>query len=35
MHIGFWCGKHKEDVDVGDNINMDLKGMGWSSVDWI
>jgi hypothetical protein len=38
MHIGFWWGnpKGKGTIDVGeDNIEMDLRVIGWGDMDWI
>jgi hypothetical protein len=42
MHTGFWWGKlrerdHLEDTGTRweDNINMDLREVGWGCIDWI
>jgi hypothetical protein len=35
MHIGFWW-RNQEDLYVGeDNIEMDLREIGWGGMDWI
>jgi hypothetical protein len=42
MHIGFLVGKSEGERPLGrqrnrwsDNINMDLREIGWGRVDWI
>jgi hypothetical protein len=40
LHAGFWLGElrerdHLEDIDGGDNIEIDLQWVGWRDIGWI